>query len=320
MKKYFKSIALTAVALMFFACTDENDESTGSKADSFVTTPAPDYGQTTSWFQTGKEINPQLADVFYLIPTSGADWVNEDGKVCHFFDINKPEHRELMNTRFNMGHNIFGDSVNFFSPYYREITLEVWAGGNDSVNKYYPTTYSDVKAAFDYYMENWNDGRDFVLAGFSQGAKGVKELVKNMTDEQFSRMKAAYVIGFPVLQEDLDATERFKGATGADDLGVTISFNSADDEDGIGPLFHNSTMIINPVNWSTGSDTVQVNDTVRNYISHEHMTIFVDGVDPNSVFSEATAPLFPLGNYHLLELPLYGKYLRENMKLRLYKK
>ncbi len=320
MKKYFRLIAFTAIALTFGACEEDNNEGAGNEAKSFITPPKPDYAEGTSWFQTGKEIDSQLADVFYLIPTSGSDWVNEDGKVCHFFDVNKPEHRELMDTRFSMGYNIFGDSVNFFSPYYREITLEVWAGGNDSVNKYYPTTYSDVKAAFDHYMEKWNGGRNFVLAGFSQGAKGVKELIKNMTDEQFSRMKAAYVIGFPVWQEDLDATERFKGATGADDLGVTISFNSADNEDGIGPLFHNSTMIINPVNWSTGTDTVQVNDTVQNYINRENMTLFVDGVDPASVFNETAAALFPLGNYHLLELPLYGKYLRENMKLRLYKK
>ncbi len=167
-------------------------------------------------------------------------------------------------------------------------------------------------------MEHWNGGREFVLAGFSQGAKGVKELIKSMTDEQFARMKAAYVIGFPVLEEDLAATNRFKPAQGAKDTGVTISWNSVDNEDGIGDIFRHSQMIINPASWSTGTEVAQVNDTVTSYISKEHMMLFVDGVNPASVYSEATSMLFPYGNYHLLELPLYGKFIRENVKLRLY--
>ncbi len=223
--------------------------------------------------------------MFYVIPTSGADWVDGDGVTHHFLDINNPDHRLAMEDRFNMAYPIFGDSANFFSPYYRQITLQVWAGGTEAVNQYYPTTFEDVKADFDYYMEHWNGGREFVLAGFSQGVKGVKELMKVMTEEQYARMKAAYVIGFPVLQEDVDATDRFK-----------------------------------PANWSTGTEVAQVNDTVTNYINKEHMMLFVDGVDSEKIFQPETAELFPLGNYHLLELPLYAKYLRENVKLRLYGK
>lgn len=29
--------------------------------------------------------------------------------------------------------------------------------------------YENIKCAFEYYMENYNDGRPIVVAGFSQG-------------------------------------------------------------------------------------------------------------------------------------------------------
>ncbi len=313
MKKIFFLSTLIAIALI--GCNPNEPQNPDTpKMD------VTDYAQTNAWFQTGKAINPDLLDVFYLIPTAGQDWVDANGATHHILDINNPEHRATMEMRYNIAAPIFGDSANLFSPYYQQITLEVWAGGPDSINKYYPIAFADVKASFDYYMEHWNNGRDFILAGFSQGAKGVKELMKVMTEEQYARMKAAYVIGFPILQEDLDATDRFKPAQGADDLGVTISYNSVDDEAGIGNIFRHSKMIINPANWSTGTEVAQVNDTVTNYINKEHMMLFVDGVDPNTVFQPAMAMLFPKGNYHLLELPLYAPYLRENVKVRLYGK
>ncbi len=309
---YVWSIVLLA-AVAFVGCDDDDN----TQQPEFV---EMDYANRNYWFQTGKDINPNLLDVFYVIPTAGSDWVDNSGEVHHTLDINNPNHREAMENRFNMAYPIFGDSANFFSPYYRQITLEVWAAGEDAINKYYPIAFADVKAAFDYYMKHWNGGREFVLAGFSQGAKGVKELVKSMTDEQYSRMKAAYVIGFPILQEDLDATDRFVAAQGVDDTGVTISYNSVDNEAGIGDIFRHTKMIINPANWSTGTEVAQVNDTVTNYINKEHMMLFVDGVNPATIFQPEMAMLFPLGNFHLLELPLYAPYLRENVKKRLYGK
>ncbi len=310
MKRVLWTLAIVSVLV---ACSDGDDNSVKTPE----TTPV-DYSDSRSWFQTGREINPELKDVFYVIPTAGEDWVNDEGEICHHLDINNPDHREAMENRFNMALPIFGSDANFFSPYYRQITLQVWEAGNAAINHYYRTTFTDVKAAFDYYMKHWNGGREFVLAGFSQGAKGVKELIKSMSDEEFSRMKAAYVIGFPVLQEDVDATDRFVPAQGATDTGVTISYNSVTGEEGIGDIFRHSTMIINPANWSTGSEVAQVNPAVTNYINKQHMMLFVDGVDAASIYQPALSKLFPLGNLHLMELPLYADFLRENVKVRLY--
>ncbi len=310
MKNYvFWAVAL--LTLVAAGCNNNDD-------DIMVYGDGTDYAESKYWFQTGKTIDPTLKDVFYVIPTAGEDWVDEAGTTHHLLDVDNPDHRTAMENRFNMAYPIFGEGVNFFSPYYRQITLQVWAGGEKAINTYYPIAFADVQAAFNYYMEHWNGGREFVLAGFSQGAKGVKELIKSMSDEQFARMKAAYVIGFPILQEDLNATDRFVPAQGAADTGVTISYNSVDNEEGISDILRHSKMIINPANWSTGTEVAQVSEGVTNYINKEHMMLFVDGVDPESVYLPDMSMLFPYGNFHLLELPLYKEHLRENVKLRLY--
>ncbi len=296
----------------------KGDDNNGNNGVEVPERAPVNYADSRNWFETNREINPEWKDVFYVIPTAGESWVNEKGEICHYLDINNPDHRLAMENRFNMAFPIFGDQANFFSPYYRQITLEVWEAGNAAINHYYPATFADVKAAFDYYMKHWNGGREFVLAGFSQGAKGVKELIKSLSDEEFSRMKAAYVIGFPVLQEDIDATDRFVPAQGATDTGVTISYNSVTGEEGIGDIFRNSKMIINPVNWSTGSEVAQISVGVHNYVNREHMMLFVEGFDAESIYQPAMAKLFPLGNLHLMELPLYKDFLRENVKVRLY--
>ncbi len=311
MKRYLWIFAILAIILA--ACSKDNRPKIIPPVSN-----ALDYSDINNWFRTGEPMDMTLKDVFYLIPTAGEDWTDEDGVVHHLLDVGNPAHREAMMSRFNMAYPIFGEKANFFSPYYRQITLQVWEGGKDSIDKYYPMTFEDVRASFDYYMKYLNGGREFILAGFSQGAKGVKELIKTMTDEEFSRMKAAYVIGFPILQEDIDATDRFVPAQGAEDTGVTISFNSVDNEEGIGDIFRYSKMIINPANWSTGTEVAQISEGVTNCINKEHMMLFVDGVDPATVYQPAYAALFPYGNFHLLELPLYKDFLRENVKVRLY--
>ncbi len=277
-----------------------------------------DYSCKENWYQTDIAVDPNLCDVFYILETCTNDWTDSLGNIHHFANLESPQHRDLMTIYMKRACDIFGDSTNFFSPYYRQLTIEPWIEGLDSVATYYPQAHTDIKTAFDYYMTNLNNGRRYALAGFSQGGKAVKELIKTMTDEQYNLMSAAYVIGFPILKEDTLASNRFIPAQTATDKGVTISYNSVSDINGIGEFFSNSTMIINPVNWTTTSETAQVNDSVTVSINQQHMALLVDGLNPEEQYIPDLAPLFPKGNYHLLELPLYEEHLRKNIKERLY--
>ncbi len=271
-----------------------------------------------NWYDTGKEVREELVDVFYILETCTFDWTDADGNIHRHANLDCPEDRENMRVNFDRACAIFGDSTNFFAPYYRHVTLDVWMDGLDSVAAYTALAYNDVKAAFDYYMEHLNGGRKFALAGFSQGGMLAKELIKNMSDSQYENFLAAYIVGYPVYAEEVEHCRRFVPARGAEDTGVVISFNSAANENGIGELFKGTSMIINPVNWTTDSTPAAVNDTVTCAVSQEHLTLFVDGIDPETIYIPSFSACFPYGNYHLLEMVIYADHLRKNIKQRLY--
>ena len=114
----------------------------------------------------------------------------------------------------------------------------------------------DITAALDYYFENCNDGRPFIIAGHSQGSAMVLLLLRTYFKDHpdyYARMVAAYAIGYSVTDEYLAANPHLKFATGECDTGVIIAYNTE------GPVnvetnAHNVVVLphtrsINPLNW-----------------------------------------------------------------------
>ena len=116
--------------------------------------------------------------------------------------------------------------------------------------------YEDITAALDYYFENRNGGRPFIMAGHSQGSAMVLLLLRTYFKdhpEYYKRMVAAYTIGYSVTDEYLAANPHLKFATGETDTGVIIAYNT----EGPGNVETNAhnivvlphTRSINPLNW-----------------------------------------------------------------------
>lgn len=189
-----------------------------------------------------------------------------------------------------------------------------------------PVAIQDVKDAFRYYIIHINQGRPFILAGFSQGAMIVLELLKEMDDDTYRRMVAAYAIGVSIPEETLAQCPRIVPARGASDCGVTICYNSARDAD-CALWDKKSAVAINPVNWRTDATYAvliteptplvpineQQKDTMIVHLDVESSLLFVEGY-------KATDYVLPLigreGNYHSREIWLYRDALRNNMALR----
>lgn len=72
--------------------------------------------------------------------------------------------------------------------------------GTSSSNQALELAYQDVKAAFLYYLENYNEGRPFIIAGHSQGTFHNIRLIKELIDTTalINQMVAAYLVGMPV--------------------------------------------------------------------------------------------------------------------------
>lgn len=279
----------------------------------------PDYQDSTQWYITNRDA---AADVFYIISTETGDYLLSTGETCHYADTHNDSLRAPLYGEMLGVDTLLSGRLNYYSPYYRQCSLQSFE--NDSVAAIrMPLALDDVRQAFAYYLEHYNHGRPFILAGFSQGAHIMMELLKEMDEDTFQRMIAAYAIGISVTETH----PHIVAAKGADDTGVTICYNSVRNKDCVMRGWKKSSLAINPVNWRTDSTMVtlitepspllpvaeQKKDTMTIHLDTATGLLMVEGYTAQDYM----LPLLGIeGNYHTREIWLYRQQLRENMELR----
>lgn len=271
---------------------------------------APDYGDSSQWYIADRGA---AVDVFYIVSTECGDYTL-GGKQMHYADTRNDSIRALLYGEMVGVDRLLAGELNYYSPYYRQVTMETYTS-DSLVEARMPLAYGDVRKAFDYYLEHYNNGRPFILAGFSQGAMAVVDLLKAMDDSTYSRLVAAYVIGYKVT--DTDA--HIRPAQDSTDLGKTICYNSVRDNSCAIPfLSDGNLMAINPVNWRTDATPATLidpryGDTLTVTLDTTTLLLHIDGYKRNDYM----LPLIGCeGNYHCLEISLFSEVLRRNIALR----
>jgi len=120
-------------------------------------------------------------------------------------------------------------------------------------NAYFRIGADDVAVAFDYYLENLNQGRPFILASHSQGSLVMIDLIRHkLSDPELQKkLVAAYLIGYSVMPDDFKKYPWMRPAKSADDTGVVISYNTQTPGATGSPVLMNGAFCINPLNWRT---------------------------------------------------------------------
>lgn len=343
MKKYntMRTLFTLAIALVLTSCTSQSKLNKNGSA-------SLDWSDKALWYNGNERldgIDTTQPDVFYLLPTCVTDWKDSTGVVHHNADPSKQDHIDAWQLSAQLADTIFASRANLFLPYYRQATFEGLQGAiaAEAGN----IAKQDALDAFDYYLEHYNHGRPFILAGYSQGAQLVKEVLKHMSDETYKRLIAAYVVGYGVTAEDTitqscHKTSHIKLAQDSLSRGVTVNFNSVTSTDAICPLLCDGNIgCINPVSWTTtatpatllkagetpsaddprfpyGTAAKPSNDGTAITVSVDtaQKVLVVSGIDATRYYFEGLKDFFPVGNLHLQELFFYGDLLRHNVLLR----
>lgn len=297
-----KKALILAALLALAACTTHKE----------TIPPAPDYNSPETWYiaDRGGDV-----DLFYICSTSTFDY-EKDGAAVHYSWGSDSTACPGLTQEMEGVDRILSGDLNFYSPYYRQVTMETYLD-NQLIADRFPLTMEDVSAAFDYYIQNYNEGRPFVLAGFSQGGQALVELLKELPESLHERMVAAYVLGWKITAEEVADYTSIVPATGADDTGVTICYNSVEDPEDATPLVSEGNAVaINPVNWVTDSTPAVLFDTLTVTLDQESKLLLVDGFKGTGY---AWKPYFKDGCYHTFEIRWYGDKLKENIKNRCQK-
>lgn len=311
-KEFHMRKVIFIASILFFlitACTNNIDNNRTDRQKL-------DYSKKELWY-TGKDKATEDIDVFYVLPTCVWNWNDSLGNTHFYADPYNSTQREAMRSSYELAENIFGGLTNFYAPYYGQITLEQWMEGDALVEQRFPKAMYDIKNAFNYFIRHMNNNRPFIVAGFSQGGKAVAELLKTMPKELCDRMIAAYVIGYRITNDELNKYNNIKAATNANDIGVTICYNSVDAVENICPVLSPSAICINPINWKTDATPAMLNDRVSVRIDIKNKVLIVDGLDSKQYYLPILDKLFKEGNYHLQELSFYKNHLKDNIKNRI---
>lgn len=289
-------------------------------------TSTVDYSDSGNWAFYPEKLEHDV-DIFFIAPTSGYDEsfnmsMTDEGYKASFVGATAMEK------------GIYDTEADFYAPFYRQVSLQCYDLPEDEQAEYFDIAYTDIDAAFTYYMKKINNGRPYILAGFSQGGDMIKRLLENnkLIDD---KMIAAYAIGWNFPQEEIAKYPQIKMAQGEDDLNVVISFCSeAPEYDGVSAIAPRGTVGINPLNWKT-DDTIA--DAKENtgacftnysgvilqetpglcgaYLDKKRGTLKVTDVTPTEYPAGLT--FLEEGNYHLYDYQFFYRNLQKNVETRI---
>jgi hypothetical protein len=165
-------------------------------------------------------------DCFYAYPTVSTDQTPNSDMTAD------PAETNVIKQQFAR----FASQCKPYAPLYRQVTLaglrRLLAGGGGGTALERGLQYDDVRDAFNYYLQNDNKGRGFVLVGHSQGSFILAELIRREIDGKpvQSRMVSAILLGTVIaVPKGKDVGASFKSVPlchSASQIGCLITFAS----------------------------------------------------------------------------------------------
>lgn len=338
------AVLITAIGICFYLSGCSGDSAIKSETDNqddrkfeikeLKGTPS-DYSDGDNWLNV-PEITHN-ADTFYIYPTCYTDTSESAKPIC---DIDNQQVRKQAKKVYKKQATVYEESTNVFAPYYRQSNIyAVKDLNNDELEEFQMNEQrTDIYSALDYYFENYNDGRPFIIAGHSQGSIMTKIILGEYMKahpEYYERMVAAYPIGYSITKGWLEEHPYIKFAEGADDTGVVVSWNT----EGAGNIGKRNIVVednaisINPINWKRDETYASFEENLGSRILNEKTGEYeiIKGLVDAQIYgkrgvvictakgisSNLAEEVFGPESFHGYDYDFYYENLRENVASRI---
>jgi hypothetical protein len=252
---------------------------------------APDYSDEAHWAalpdrDDNADVAPEgesdgqaeaPADVFYIHPTTyySNDHWNQP--------LNDDRANDITDDSVMRGQaSAYNEAGRVYAPRYRQATLAAFTTERlEEARGALDLAYGDVRAAFDYFLENYDEERPLIIASHSQGSVHAARLLADyFADEKplSDRLVAAFAIGMAIPDDHFDRTMPGIEACGApDQTGCLVTYRTkisgADPDqnlersfipypDGYEPLNDKTMVCVNPVIWTNDDAHSEKSDHV----------------------------------------------------------
>lgn len=289
--------------------------------------PAPDYAQSENWLALPDGNAQGGVDVFWVYPTvleSGDSWL---------MDIHDKELQRAARWTLTTQASALDKGAKLYAPLYRQMHVAGLRLSTEKKNAIMAYGQEDVWAAFSYYLEHYNKGRSFIIAGHSQGSNLLVSLLIEHWGKTGAedRLVAGYLIGWPFTPDDLQRNTAISMCASPEQVGCFVSYNTvAAGKQKEAPTILPGSLVVNPLSWKTDGAFVPAaqNKGAVFFSKDGERTIYpeftsaqiVDGglvvapADPSLV--QSSNPNFPEGVYHIFDYSLFYMNLRANVQER----
>ena len=222
--------------------------------------------------------------------------------------------------------SLFNGAGKVYAPRYRQAHLDCFYSIRDTPDSKaaLELAYTDVKAAFQYYLQNYNQGRPFIIASHSQGSMHASRLITELIDGTplQGKLIVAYMPGWPLKK---DQFINIKPCLQPDDTGCFCSWRTFR-EGYIPPHMHypdQNIAVTNPITWSCDQPSCSQEEQIGGVLRDFHTLM------PNLVSAEVyedllwvNKPQFPGSffytskNYHIADYNLFYADVRKNAQDR----
>lgn len=321
-----KNIQIRFFAFFAIACSLFLAACSCSKHDPdprYVTT---DYSAADNWLVNPQGEGSKAVDIFYLYPTTYSGAENS----CPVTDAGM---RAGATKNRQSNASVYEQTANLYMPFYRQMSasyvLTLPEAEHDKAMREIPAV--DALEAFKYYIEHYNGGRPFLLAGHSQGSNTLLYVIEYLKGkpELMERFIAAYIIGYSVTPDFLQKNPHVSFAQGRTDQKVLISWNT--ESPGLtvpNPVVTPGALAINPITWTTeetlaGADQslgarleengafVDQSHFADAQVNRQRGVVVCSTVDPEDY--RIPIAIFPLGVLHGCDYPFYYYDLQQNV-------
>ncbi|NBX38639.1 MAG: DUF3089 domain-containing protein [Flavobacteriia bacterium] len=186
-------------------------------------------------------------DVFYVYPTFLVD--AQDSRWNLPFE-DQAMREDILQKAVKFQASAWLECGRLFVPFYRQAHLRAYDSIQGRGREALLFAYEDVKAAFVYYLDHYNQGRPFVLAGHSQGSTQLNLLIKEFIDGKplSKQLVAAYLPGIGI---DSNEIQQLPFMTKPNGYGGYVSWNTMYEKPDTYryPVWYKNRLCINPLSW-----------------------------------------------------------------------
>lgn len=328
---------LTPVLLLIILCSCNKHHNLQQHYTFKSANGSPDYSQLDYWAAHPWKWDPSdsvpaplrdrvrdsTVDVFFLHPTTlTSKKRNEANAAIDDAALNaKTDYSTILYQA-----SVFNEECRVFAPRYRQAHLRnFFIPDTVASNAAFELAYTDIKNAFEYYLQHFNNGHPIIIAAHSQGSKLAERLLKDYFEGKtlYNKLVVAYIAGWPVPK---DYFTSLRVCTDSLQTGCVCSWRTF--RKGYVPEFlaneNGNSYVTNPLNWMS-DETYASKQLNKGSVLTKFNKIYKQTTDAQASngFLYVKKPVFPWSflyftrNYHIGDINLFYLNIREDVRRRI---